>query len=184
MVLDGTTKLDRGLIRWIARVASRNKWRVDMGYDDLVQEGMLCYVKCRNHYQGKIKDRRHFMALVQTAFKRRLMDLSDQKERQITVPFTELVPEAVSLEVLEATLLRQGASPATPPEIAQAAATFASLPSELKNLLLVVADDLPTFERKGKRGRRETTHEYHCRLVGADPNTTDLSLENIRHMMA
>jgi DNA-directed RNA polymerase specialized sigma24 family protein len=185
MFLDGTTKLDKGLIKWIVLTASANRWRVDnMSIDDLIQEGFLCYVKCRNHYQGHTCNRRHFMSLVQTTFKRRLIDLSALKRRQVTVPFSALAPTWMPDEMLDSVLLRYGASPATEPEIIEAAVTFTALPSELKSLFMAfLNDDLPAFERRGKRGRRETTHEYHCRLVGADPDKFDLSMEGIHRMI-
>jgi hypothetical protein len=182
--LDGATQLDRGIIGWIGHTAKRNKARLGMAYDDLVQEGFVCYVKCRNHYAGKITSRRHFMALVQTAYRRRLTDLAHNRMKDVTVSFAELLPLTALDDALESVLLRHGASPATPPELPEAAATFASLPSEIKTLLLLFVNDLPRFERQGTRGRRETTHEYHCRLAGVNPRDADLSLETIRHMIA
>lgn len=84
---------DAILHNWLEAFARRERWRVAgwYGVADLVQDGYICYCKCRDKYtlgppepghQDLNTDvpndaqRRHFMALVQRAFFNHLMTLS------------------------------------------------------------------------------------------------------------
>src|ERR1017187_5465900 len=86
---------DSGLEGWIKNTAFREHWRLRTWYsmEDLVQDGYICYCKCRNRYtmnppspehQDLNTDtpndaqRKHFMALVQRTFFNHIMTLSSK----------------------------------------------------------------------------------------------------------
>ena len=72
------------VVGWIFNYAAQNHWRVSGFYDidDLCQDGLLIAVICRNRYgiPGIDITHPHFMSLVQSAFKRHLIDLTRKHE--------------------------------------------------------------------------------------------------------
>jgi len=91
---------DAGLRGWLKTTAVKEHWRVASWYsvEDLVQDGYVCYCKCRDRYtlavpqpgdrpdgyahqnlftdQPNEKQRKHFMSLVQRAFYNHIYTLS------------------------------------------------------------------------------------------------------------
>jgi DNA-directed RNA polymerase specialized sigma24 family protein len=91
------------IVGWIYNYATSNYWRVSGFYelDDLCQDGLLIAVICRERYgvPGVDITHPHFMSLVQTTFKRHLIDLvrklevrgdtlylADQKVSEVALP--------------------------------------------------------------------------------------------------
>lgn len=72
------TGLEQPLISWIYKYAYKQYWRVASWYDyeDLIQDGMMIAVKCRNRYTT---DDTYFRAKVQLAFCNHITDLSNKK---------------------------------------------------------------------------------------------------------
>jgi hypothetical protein len=195
--------LDSGMEGFIRNTAIREFWRVADWYDDpddLIQDGYMCFCKCRAAYVGEGKPlpashptdehRRHMMSLVKTTFWRHIrFTIAGKMQWGHEEPVSQLV--------------RTGSeAPAdpweglTPPagDVASLLAVLCSLPSELQELVVLLAGDgaetlgfrcdrlarrhLPSGHvrvvRRGRRRLRETTNTYYCRLLNLDPTKHDL----------
>src|SRR3990167_3759517 len=112
------------------------------------------------------------MALVKVTYINHIHNLATQATRTIDAPITDVDPKLgdpdIALEAL---------APAQPEE-----QTFAvlvrQLPSELQELLRILVNDAKSIPMLGlPNGTRETTNEYLCRLIGADPK--NLNVEGV-----
>lgn len=170
--------LDEGMRGWIARTARQNLWRIQgLDFEDLVQEGYICYCKCRNAYAELAQvelpskeQRRMFQALVKTAFTNHLHTLAAKGKGGTMVPVSSYAVEGESEGSVWDRLMQPDG------ELGTLAATLASLPSELTELMKILATDgfsLVKFERRKchRRALRETTNEMYCRLLGLPPGT-------------
>lgn len=173
-------RLDKGLHGWIINHAKKNFWRVASWYDfdDLVQDGFLCYCLCNARYRH-VKEQRHFMSLVKISFIRHIHNLSNQRTRAVDEPLM-LGPDQAEdyWGALEAML-------PTEPEEATFVTLLNQLPEKFQKLIQILQNegkDLPILSREDARdhkGRfrvrhRETTNDYHCRLAGVDPQVHDI----------
>lgn len=173
-------RLDQGLHGWIINYARKNFWRVAswIDFEDLVQDGFLCYCVCNVRYR-QVKEQRHFMSLVKITFIRHVHDLANQRTRAIDEP---LVLSPGQFEdywgSLEAMLPSE-------PEESSFMTLVKQLPDELQKLIVTLQNDgkdLPILSRDDKRDhqgrfrvrRRETTNDFHCRLAGLDPQVHDI----------
>ena len=175
--------LDAGMRGFIVNTAKREYWRVAelCDYDDLVQDGYLCYAKCKRTYLDHRKDltgskgeRRWFQSLVKTTFFNHISTRAS-KHKGVSVKAVSQLPaaEAMSENELWDTLM-----PSTPEE-GTLRTLLASAPAEIRQLAMLLASDglsLLGFERKrkGRRLLRETTNEFYCRITGLDPAKYDL----------
>lgn len=195
--------LDAGMEGFIRRTAVKEFWRVSYWYDDvadLVQDGYLCFAKCRARYVDKLKtlpatnptidDKRQMMAAVKTTF-----------ERHVKFVLTQHIKDGWEVPVSQ--LVRAGAEEPADPWDALTPAQESegglidlvkSLPAEIQQLIVILAGDgaealgvrrerihirttaggAPRVVRS-KRRIRETTNQYYCRLVGLDPREHDLA---------
>lgn len=182
-------RLDDGLRNWILKTARKNFWKVAGFYDldDLIQDGFMCYAKCNQRYSFDL-EQRHFMSLVQTTFLNHIKTVSAARHKKVDWPVDFRHDDRVTDP--DARLVALGGSVQ---EEQTLAALLAGLPSELKELLLVLARDArdaPLLTARDKRtpdGRfrkpeRETWNEYFCRLIGADPKTTDIEARFREHL--
>lgn len=165
--------LDAGMRGFIVNTARQNFWRVASWYefDDLVQDGYLCYYKCRRRYT-EVTDRPHFMSLVKTAFTNHIMTLGTKHNAISEQAISQMGSEDAEGDLLE----RLG--PATP-ESTSLLVLLANAPAELQQLITALVGEGAEklgFQRKKefRRHIRETTNEYYCRLLGKDPETADL----------
>lgn len=194
--------LDSGMHGYILNTARKEFWRVAAWYDDvadLVQDGYLCYAKCRRRYVEVLgtlpaddptpDDRRQMMAAVKVAFNRYIQhNIASSMWGGYEVPVSQLTREGAD----EAADPWEGLTPAQMPE-AQMTEFLGSLSSELQQLVVVLARDgvdalrmgqislerrvLPGGSvryRRMRRRVRETTNRYYCRLVGCNPREVDL----------
>lgn len=175
--------LDAGMHAFIINTAKREYWRVAnwCDLDDLIQEGYLCYAKCRAKYrklsaknhplQG---DRKWMMSLVKTTFIRHIyFNLAGKMMHGHERAMSQLVSEDMTIEDAWDRVL-----PPQPDEMT-AILRFTSLPSELKDLISILANDTKDqlrMLRRGptKRSSRETSNEFYCRLLGLDPRERDV----------
>jgi hypothetical protein len=194
----GDPYLDAGMHGYIRKTAMKEFWRVSAWYDDvsdLIQDGYLCFAKCRARYVDKLKvlpatdptpdDKRQMMAMVRTAF-----------DRHVKFVLTQHIKDGWEVPVSQ--LARAGAPESADPWDALAPAQLGdasvvdllrSLPAEIQQLMVALMGDVAVgysyLERrktaKGgtrvvrrKSGVRETTNQYYCRLIGVDPATHDL----------
>lgn len=188
---------DSGLQGWIKSYSREQYWRVSRWYDlpDLVQDGYVCYTKCRNKYVDGPQEpgfqvlntktpsdtqRRHFMALVKRAFFNHIMTLSSN--------FAEGAVEdnESSLAVWEdgrpATL--EDHMPAQQEELS-VVMTMLNVPTEIGQAIKTIIDDGDGFLRsrlrlqdngriiRRRRAFRETSEERMARLTG-DPTMAEL----------
>jgi len=180
--------LDAGLKGWIVNKARREFWRVASWYelDDLIQDGYICYVKCRNRYvlgpaieghsslvvvgDKPTRDQcRHFMSLVQTAFQNHIMTLAASAART-TEDLVSPLPGDAGPTVLDQPVAEE----------ATLRVFLSQLPSELREALqAVITDGADTgvylrsrIRQDGGRVRlmrravRETTSQYWARCLG------------------
>lgn len=171
---------------YIVKVARKNFWKVASWYefDDLVQDGYLCYAKCRARFRGNVEptkeDRKTFMSYFQMAFSNHITDLQqDPRSRQQEVGFASLSDKQV--ETFEswtesAADLGQGTLATL---LAQAPAEILDI---LKQILVDGVAEVPFLRTrlhkkllpnsptprivKGRRHVRETTVEHYDRCLG------------------
>lgn len=197
--------LDAGMEGFIRNLASKEYWRVadwygrdrDCGLEDLIQDGYLCFARCRRRYVEVLgtlppdpapDHLRMMMHLVKTAFGRYIKFVIAEKMRwgheEVASQLGDGRPQSDPWESL---------LPAQP-EDASLRTLLLSLPSELQQLVVLLAGDgaevlgfersrlerrvLPSgsvrLQRRGRRRLRETTNEYYCRLLGLDPVEVDV----------
>jgi hypothetical protein len=188
---------DSGLQGWLKTTAKAEHWRVAGWYtvDDLVQDGYICYCKCRDKYTlarpapGERPDgyahqdlctdtpssaqRKHFMALVQRAFYNHLYTLA------VRYPATREQPLAMfSVENGEPLSMEE----LLPPQPEETSALIAVLyaPTEISEAIVKLVNDgidggkfLRSRLRRnngrvtiGRRALRETTQQRMVRILG------------------
>lgn len=188
--LEGADYLDEGMRGFIVNTALENYWRVQELCDmaDLVQDGYLCFYKCYDRYVRPRKDltaskdeRRWFQALVKTTFLNHISTLAAKHKGVSERPASdyEVVGEEGTTDVFEQNMPPQ-------PEMGTFMALLASAPTELLQLIKLLANDsadVLTFKRKrvGRRLLRETNNEMYCRLLGLDPSKRDIEKELKAH---
>lgn len=189
--------LDAGMRGWIFRTAVENVYKI-AGYrvEDLVQDGYMCFYKCRNRYVGvrglrkrdgtpcrylpKRPDkeaRKHFQALVKTAFGNHISTLATRHPASSERLMVDMVHPLQTEEQVWDTLM--------PPEqeVASVSALLEAAPGEIKRLFALLVDDALEFagyrrrvgelEDSGRyrlKWRRETNNEYFCRLLKLPSN--------------
>lgn len=164
---------DAGIRGWLVNTARTNYWRVRSSYefDDLVQDGYMVYAKCyARYYKNLTKDHdRQLMALVQVAFINHINTLSQKRGLTTEVPFSQVLPPDAETEELERLLPAEE-------ELGSIMVLLNNAPTEIVQVVTALLQDATGFmrTRNFRRAIRETTNEYFCRLVGADPKTTDL----------
>lgn len=150
-------EMDAGALRWLIKTARQNLWRTGLDFDDLLQEGAMCWQIILHKYP-KVKQRSHLMALFKTTYINRLHKLSYVKTRR---------GEEVPLEVG----VHDPADPAsdlfqfimeTPPMLRQALLTLLARP------------ELPRSSPTKPGQRRRTTNEWLCEVAGLDPAAHNL----------
>ncbi len=179
---DADPFLDAGMRGFIFNTARKHYWRVASWYefDDLVQDGYLCYAKCKAKYSETVTEKRHFMSLVQVSFLNYISTLASKRTATEEVAVSHLSAQdgegSADIEQL-------GGST---PEIASFLSLVSSAPEEFKQLILMLANDATEaagFKRntksKHRRRLRESTNEFFCRLIGKDPEDENV-VEQLR----
>jgi hypothetical protein len=181
----GDPFLDEGLKRWIINKARKEHWRISSWYDlaDLIQDGYLCYAKCRRRYTFLTTknhpgpdDKRRFMALLKAAFTNHIHTLSNKR----------------CPELSEAWLVHSDGAPMTLEECApveeagaELAAQVAALPEHLLALIAHLSSlDDGMYKRERHSGRhklRETTEENVRRMLGL-PESSGIFAELTAHL--
>lgn len=194
---------DEILCSWITSYARSQRWRIAGWYSvkDLIQDGYICYCKCRDAYTlGKPdpaathdlhtntpdeSQRRHFMALVQRAFKNHIHTLSTRymvnREEPVDCPASmdsaTMLEEMVPPVPEEISVLMAVAN--APAEIGEAIGKLISdgiegeqyLRTRLRHQIVIVrhaTGGVSTSMRvvRGRRALRETSTEYFQRVLG------------------
>lgn len=185
--------LDEGLQGWIAKTAYEQHWRVRAWYDvqDLIQDGFLCYVKCRNRYtlgppaEGHTAlntdnptplQRKHFASLVMVAFTNHIMTLASRFALQKESAMSELL-EDDSADAVERLIPHQQQEDASlrvllskaPAEITEAITKIMNDSKEGGDYLRTKLFSEGTRVRRGRTSIRETTRQRWQRILG-DPD--------------
>lgn len=178
---------DQILQAWLWKTARESSWRFPEWYgpSDLVNDGIICYCKCRDRYtladpapgyQNLNTDapdeaqRQHFMSLVQTAYTNHLNTLARRYpvHQEAPVDCSPLDDANTQLETLAEPL----------PEESSILMAIASAPTEIAEAIgKLVGDGEEAFRRtrlrnrngrliRGRRALRETTAEYYERQFG------------------
>ncbi len=146
---------DSSLRGWIVNTAAQeHKWLSDRyDIDDLIQEGHVCFCKCWNMYQPLFdvaepneQQHRHFMALVQSAFRNHLLNMHKRSKHEKRVLYTSDWPswvEGIADEVATILVLLQQA------------------PTEIKDMLNTLTSDFEPEPRRNGAGP-----EYWDRVLG------------------
>lgn len=158
--------LDKVMYGWIVKTSNQELWRVARWYalDDLVQDGLLCFYRCRAAYpkfgnRPTPTKRRHFMALVQATFRNHINTLARKKYLDpVTQNATE---EQETTFANERATFQEG-----PLRI-----LLRNAPQEVIEVLLTLALDAtePLRVRRGRRLVREITNERLSRVLGLPP---------------
>ncbi len=175
--------LDAALRGWIVNTARKEHWRCASWYslEDLVQDGYVCYVKCRERYKTNKRlwsgnptkmQRRWFMALVQRAFYNHIMTLASKAARSQEDTVSQIAAEADTF-----TTALEKLTPAVMEE-ASVLVALAKVPAELADVLeRLLADGFEGGDyfrhkvnseqvRRARGQLRETTKEYWDRVLG------------------
>ncbi len=168
--------MDEGAKRWMFKYTWANYWRVSSWYDldDLVQEGYECWWYVAYHYPN-VKDRPHLMRLFKLTLASRIHDLSKKKTKQPDLPFAN----CIRAEETETTFIERhdvGVDDLC---------GLAHAPKAISDAILSLirkAEKLRNPSRRYSNGKRQTTNEKLCALVGCDPSMIDLVAE-IKHYL-
>jgi hypothetical protein len=174
--LNVACRLDEAMRKWICLRSHREYHRVAkwMEVDDLIQDGYMIFAKCRLKYSGKITERRHFMALVKTAFNNHITDLANARsiygrnEPGGEIALSHLFPD---VDVSE-WFAENGAmiEPEAELEYLQGEAKFPVSAA----IQLFTTEAGSELLRERPQMRRETLNRYMCRLIGVDAEEYDL----------
>jgi hypothetical protein len=194
--------LDAGMRGWLLNISKKNQGRIaNFDFDDLVQEGYLCFYKCRARYVGKQglkkrdgtlcqylppdnpsdEARKHFMCLVKTTFNNRISDLALKQPAGWETAISSSVGENQTIEAAWEKLI--------PPEqeVADVSMLLKNAPWEISMVLRILIGDVFVLHdscqkrcrkiriggRKQTIVSRETNNERFCRLLGL-PQGTDI----------
>lgn len=194
---------DEGLERWIKATAWQEKWRVPSWYkiEDLIQDGYICYCKCRNNYTMALPEagdredgfkhgnlctdtptvvqRKHFMALVQRAFYNHITTLANKAsdcQEDVECDLTPTNDESIGLDAV---------APPVPEDISLLVALY-NAPAEIIEAIGKLIEDGKDGERyirsrlresngrvkRGRKALRETTSQRLTRVLG-DPDLAE-----------
>lgn len=157
---------------------ARNYWRVAsfMDYEDMIQESYIKYLQCVRKYP-RVVEPQHFMRLFQVALMNHFNTLSNKAseagDRVDSVQYDPDEGEERSIfDNMVGDVKHNG----------DLAVAYSQMPQEARQcLLLMLDDDEGVFRQRRKkrelrRGlwKRETTNQFWCRIIGADPNKVDL----------
>lgn len=197
---------DAGLRGWLKTTAVAEHWRVASWYDvdDLIQDGYICYIKCRDRYtfsppmipgyqdlrvrygrEPNKTQRQHFMSLVQRSFRNHIHTLSCKYPTKVEQPLSDMVRE----EAPDEPVTMEELVPVVPEEMSALFAVI-NAPTEIGEAIVKLVNDgvdgtnyirSRLREKNGrlKRGRiavRETTEEHNTRILG-DPLLADKTLK-------
>lgn len=167
-------KFDGPLLAWTKKFIAANKWRVASHFDyaDLLQECCVKFLQCRNKYPT-VAQPQHFMALYKTAVHKHFCTLSNCIKFECDPIVVDKVMSSRGEYSNFGYVLR----------------ILEQAPEEVISVVLALLDNdnkeerarehrkykLPGLTlREGGVKSRETTNEYLCSLIGADPEVTDL----------
>lgn len=190
---------DMGLQGWLKNTARREYWRVSKWYElsDLIQDGVICYCKCRNKYvlgppeEGfqalntwtpDSAQRRHFMNLVQRAYWNHIMTLASRSAMSCEDTVGDLVIDGDEVSTLERWLPPQQEEASVllvltqaPAEITDAIGRLIQDSIDGGHYLRSKLRECDGRVTRGRRALRETTDARLARVLG-DPELLQRTL--------
>lgn len=173
----------RKLEEWTRAFIMKNRWRVPAEWDedDLFQDCFCYFLHCQRRYADKAQSQAHFASLYRSCIFNHFNDLSNASTRQRARPtiliddlgvmtarvqprWVELEPTRLTYEAQEALRLMLLEAPLVVKHVIKALGLDDAL---------IQSKPRPEFEWD-LFGRRETTNEYLCRLVGIDSHKVNL----------
>jgi DNA-directed RNA polymerase specialized sigma24 family protein len=157
---------DEGAQRWLRNYANKNFWRVAswMDYDDLVQDGYMCYADTIRRYPNT-QTREHTMSLFKLVFRSHIEDLVRKSRKQVLDEARSDIVEIVDNYTYS-------------PDNSDFNAMILKAPKVVRDAVLLFLDD-STLEqlrqpyRRDDLGRRETLNDRICKLLNK-PNSLNL----------
>jgi hypothetical protein len=162
-----SSRIDAGVRGHIINTAKKNLWRVHtfIEIDDLVQDGFMCWMVVLRRYGDR--DQKHLMALFQTTFRNHINQLANARTGNPGALFQSSKPDPakVVVDVDSAILPKLSVQP-----------DQLCLPPQVRKLIEALENGKGrSLYRRRAGGRRETTNERFCRLIGLDPETNDIT---------
>jgi hypothetical protein len=181
--------MDAGAEKWLYKTAHKNFWRVSdlCDFDDLVQDGHMCYARVLMKYQRiprRVRLTPHIMSLFQRTFLNHIHDMAKYRTRySFQKRAGDLVPEEVDTEHDIWDHIADGI------DVFDFEKLISEAPAHVARLLRAIMSagsefflEKPYLTRRD--GKRETTNERLCHLVGADPSRMDLATELREFLMS
>jgi len=163
---------DVGARKWLFKFAKKHHWRVAawIDFDDLVQEGYAAYYEVLQRYPTAV-DPPHIMRLFQLVFRSKIENIVRSNSKQVDC----IVGDGTEYEN------------AASPEAFDFCALMVNAPQEVLEVLTLFTKE-GTLEGlreppKRNKGQRETMNERLCKLLGKDPNSTNV-VETLRMWFA
>jgi len=161
--------MDDGARLWMFKHAQKNFWRVSRFYefDDLVQDGYMCYAICVNRYKD-IKTPEHLMSLFKITYINHIHDLATKQSICAEQPVADLPPQ----------LAERLADLVGAEDVAVLSLMMKQAPEPIKQVLQLFQNEeklkILRSAFREREGGRETFNERLCKLIGLDPKKNNL----------
>ena len=157
-----TLEMDEGARKWMYKYIHKNYWKVAgfMEFEDLLQEGYLCYYATKDRYYDHaekynnvpVENINHLMALFQRSLFSQIVDLAKKRTKfAAETPSDDLSSSDLLPAVEDSTIIAHAPEP-----IQKVLRALMNKPEELRKSYAI------------KQGRRETTNERLCALANLD----------------
>lgn len=177
---------DGPIAGWATNYLRKNHWRVAswIEFEDLLQDARHKYLECERRYGKTAENGKHFMSLFKRCLTTHFADLSNAwtLERECILPPPE-DPEMRELQISQ--IVGEIEHPGF------LRATLHDPPAEVVELLWALEltpeifhDRMLRFRRYRGKSIRETTNQWLCRLLGFDPDVTNVRATVIEYFSA
>lgn len=161
--------MDKGARNWLFKYAHKNLWRVAawMDFDDLVQEGYAAYYETLQRYPTATEPK-HIMSLFALVFRSRIERLVLANRKQVDDACSDVI-ESYDGDTQQVPITASDRKRL--PKPSKFIKEILSLLRKNKALRYEITKPYTILEN----GRRETTNERFCRLLGEDPNSINVA---------
>lgn len=179
--------LDDSARIWMVRYARKNFWRVAAWYDldDLIQDGYMCWAHicryyCNSERDAPVTEIKHLMSLFKRAFSNHVHQLANKRSAgNWFSPFCgEMVVTEECVDLEDPALVLPTSTDAD-------AISLAEAPPAVRKLIDEITQHPELVDVQCRRqlaGRRQTTNEWLCSIVGLDPTQFDLRTQLMEHL--
>ena len=158
---------------WCVTFIQKNLWRVlpEHDFDDLYQDAYFYFLECCRRY-GTVTEAAHFMALMKRCLWIHVTDLANKRTQRAEVSFTRVVAES-RVDLMEVADPRPSTLLSSDLEM-----QISEAPPEVQQLIRAALESEKGKKFRRRRGSRETTNQYLCRLAGLDSKTLRAKFED------